>query len=112
MAREHVREVAVIEPAALGKTFTIKELVRSGLDVGPRLVGESVAAYLGRIGTGRRREALLGVGHDPVYDVEDPVGRPVADFEVTAIELEELVDRLVGLVWPSGVDDGAQERSA
>ena len=28
MAREHVREVAVVEPAAVDRAFTLKELVR------------------------------------------------------------------------------------
>jgi protein-tyrosine phosphatase len=112
MTREHVREVAVLDAAALARTFTLKELVRAGLDTGPRRRGESVAAWLGRAGSGRRRELLLGVGHDPDYDVEDPVGRPFAEFEVTADELEALLHRLVDLVWPPGVDDGAAERSA
>jgi protein-tyrosine phosphatase len=112
MTREHVREVAVLDAAALGKTFTLKELVRAGLDAGPRRRGESVAAWLSRVGAGRRREALLGVGHDPEFDVDDPAGRPVADYEDTADELESLIDRLVLLVWPAGVDDGAAERSA
>jgi hypothetical protein len=44
--------------------------------------------------------------------VDDPAGRPVADYEDTADELESLIDRLVLLVWPAGVDDGAAERSA
>ena len=112
MTREHVREVAVIDGGALGRTFTLKELVRSGLDAGPRRPDESVPAWLARAGAGRRREALLGVGYDPDFDVEDPVGRPLADHEVTAAELEDLVDRLVALVWPAKVDDGARERSA
>ena len=112
MTREHVREVAVLDPGILPRTFTLKELVRAGLDAGPRRPGESVDAYLARLGAGRRREALLGVGHDPDFDVEDPVGRPIADFEVTAIELEELLDRLVSLVWPRRADHGAEERSA
>ncbi len=111
MTREHVREVAVIEAGSLHRTFTLKELVRSGLDTGPRRQGESVVAWLGRAGAGRRREALLGVGHDPTYDIDDPVGRPLAVYQVTAAELEDLIDRLVQLVWPAGVD-GARERSA
>ena len=40
------------------------------------------------------------------------MGRPLADYEVTADELEDLIDRLVALVWPAEVDDDAQERSA
>lgn len=112
MTREHVREVAVLDAGALTRTFTLKELVRAGLDIGPRRHGESVAAWLGRAGAGRRREALLGVGHDPDFDVDDPVGRPLEDHEDTAVELEGLIDQLAALVWPAGVDEGARERSA
>ena len=111
MTREHVREVAVVDGSALARAFTFKELVRRGGEIGPRRSGESVTAWLARAGIGRRREALLGVGHDPDYDVEDPVGRPLADYEVTAVVLEYVVDRLVDLVWPAEVD-GARERSA
>ena len=112
MTREHVREVAVLDPAALARTFTLKELVRAGYDVGPRRPGEDLPSWLARVGANRRREALLGVGHDPDYDVEDPVGRPRHVYEQTAIELEHLLERLVALVWPPGVQDATQERTA
>lgn len=112
MTREHVREVAVLDPSALARTFTLKELVRAGYDVGPRRPGDAVSAWLARVGAQRRREALLGVGHDPAYDVEDPVGRPRAEYEHTATELEGLLERLVALVWPPGVRDASQERTA
>ncbi len=111
MTREHVREVAVIDGSALARAFTLKELVRRGGEIGPRRRGESVTAWLARAGVGRRREALLGIGHDPDYDVEDPVGRPLGDYQVTAAELEDLIDRLIDLVWPAEVG-GARERSA
>lgn len=112
MTREHVREVAVLDPSALPRTFTLKELVRAGYDVGPRRPGEPLDGWLARVGAARRREALLGVGHDPDYDVEDPVGRPRADYEDTAVELEHLLERLVALVWPPGVQDATRERTA
>jgi protein-tyrosine phosphatase len=112
MTREHVREVAVLDPPALARTFTLKELVRAGWDVGPRRPGETLAAWLDRVGAGRRREALLGVGHDPDYDVEDPVGRPRGEYEQTAQELEHLLERVVALVWPPGVLHASEERTA
>ena len=57
------------------------------------------------------RDALLGVGHDQAYDIEDPIGGGLADYEVTADELDELLGRLVALAWPS-VTAPQQERSA
>jgi protein-tyrosine phosphatase len=112
MAREHVREVAVLDGGALARTFTLKELVSSGRDVGPRRSGESVEAWLARAGVGRRRQSLLGAGHDDAFDVADPVGCPKADYVITADELEDLIDQLVGLVWPAGLVDEAQGRTA
>ena len=47
----------------------------------------------------------LGVGHDEEFDVEDPVGRSQSEYEHTAAELDDLLDRLVGLAWP-GLDAG------
>lgn len=106
MAREHIREVAVLDADALKRSFTLKELVRASTAVGPRRAGEPVDAWLQRVGAGRRREALLGAGHDDAYDVEDPVGRGRADYEETATELDGLIERLVALAWPPGADDG------
>lgn len=97
MAREHVREVAVIDPGALARSFTLKELVRLGEQAGPRAPDEPLEAWLARLGRGRERQRLLGAGHDPDYDVEDPVGRGRDDYEATAAELDDLLGRLAAL---------------
>ncbi len=47
------------------------------------------------------------MGHDPAFDIEDPVGGDRADYEITATELDELLRRLVELAWPVTAD---QER--
>jgi protein-tyrosine phosphatase len=112
MAREHVREVAVMEPKAIDRTFTLKELVRAGDGAGGRRLAETMGAWLGRVGRDRPRDDLLGVGHDDAYDVEDPVGRARADYEATADELDALLSRLVALAWPSADHQDGQERSA
>jgi protein-tyrosine phosphatase len=112
MAREHVREVAVTEPDALDRTFTLKELVRAAEADGRRRPAEAVGEWLGRIGRGRRPDDLLGVGHDDAYDIEDPIGRGRADYEATADELDALLSRLVALAWPTADLEDGQERSA
>lgn len=99
MAREHVREVAVIDAGALARAFTLKELVRLGEQTGHRSAGETLADWLARVGRARERQRLLGVGHDPDYDVEDPVGRGREDYEATAAELDDLLTRLVDLAF-------------
>jgi protein-tyrosine phosphatase len=101
MARQHIREVAVLEPGALARAFTLKELVRLATAIGPRQEDESIADWLARAAAGRRREALMGAGHDDAYDVEDPVGRGRADYADTAAEIEDLLERLLAVAWPT-----------
>ena len=111
MAREHVREVAVLDPGALARTFTLKELVRDASAVGPRHADERLDGWLERVSARRRRDALMGVGHDEAYDVADPIGRDRADYDATARELDHLLAVVVSLAWPSATPHG-QEKSA
>jgi protein-tyrosine phosphatase len=96
MARLHVREACVRYGAPIERTFTLKELVRRGEQAGGRRADEPVAAWLGRVGAGRLTRDL--VADDPVDDIADPVGRPRAEYEDTADELEDLLQRFVGLI--------------
>jgi protein-tyrosine phosphatase len=112
MAREHVREVAVTDPPALARTFTLKELVRAAEAKGARGADESFDEWLARLAVGRRRDQLVGVGHDRAFDIADPVGRGRADYEATADEIDGLLARLVELAWPALDIDEGQERSA
>lgn len=95
MAREHVRG-AIERGAALERSFTLKELVRRGEEAGPRRRDESVPDWLARVGAGRSQTDL--VGQDHADDIPDPVGRPRADYEATAGELDVLLRRLVALL--------------
>src|SRR3546814_18764339 len=106
MAREHVREVAVLDPGALARTFTLKELVRAGAAIGHRRPAEALDAWLRRAGAGRRKDLLVGVGHDASYDLEDPMGRGRADYDITAHQHAGLLARLVPLAWPAGAAGG------
>jgi protein-tyrosine phosphatase len=97
MAREHVREaVALVGPAALGRAFTLKEIVRRGEERGGRAPGEPLAAWLDRLAAGRRLNDLLGASDDD--DVADPIGGPRRGYERTATELDDLTTRLARLL--------------
>lgn len=96
MARRHVREAVVTYGAAIERTFTLKELVRRGEKVGPRLPTEPVSRWLSRVAAGRVVSDL--VGDDPEDDVADPIGRPRSEYEVTADELDDLTGRFVALL--------------
>jgi protein-tyrosine phosphatase len=103
MTRQHVREACATYGAPMERTFTLKELVRRGTEVGGRHTGEPVAAWLARMNAGRTAADLMG--EHPDDDIADPVGRPRAEYEQTADELEDLlvqlVDQLIGGPPPS-----------
>jgi protein-tyrosine phosphatase len=96
MTRHHIRELCAGHGAPIDRTFTLKELVRRGEELGGRVQGESVYAWLARLNTGRRAADLMG--DDPADDIADPVGRPRADYEYTADVLEDQLRRFVRLL--------------
>jgi low molecular weight protein-tyrosine phosphatase len=102
MERRHAREVVLLVPTALARTFTLKDLVRRGERVGPRRT--TLAAWLEAVGEGRDRSALIG--RDPTDEVADPMGGDLGDYRATAAELSDLIGRLAGLLWPDGSGQG------
>jgi protein-tyrosine phosphatase len=101
MAREHVREAVVLDPSLWPRTFTLKELVRRGEAIGPRRSGEPVADWLARAAQGRRISDLTG--SSPADDVADPYGGPRTAYERMATELDDLLDRLVSLMFTAAM---------
>ncbi len=99
MAREHAREVIVLDPDAYGHTFTLKELVRRG-EADPRHRTEKLGKWCARLTAEREASDLLGSASTD--DVDDPIGAPLSAFRATARELDGLVTRLVRVTWPSG----------
>jgi protein-tyrosine phosphatase len=108
MAREHVRHAVVTAPDTWPRSFTLKELVRRGEEIGPAKPGERLADWLERIHEGRDRAALLG--DSPVDDVADPMGGPPRAYADTASQLDELTGRLAGLCWGLSADRLPGER--
>ncbi len=105
MARENLRYAVAEAPAAWPRTFTIKEIVRRGGALGPRLPGQSLAAWLARAHDGRQRTALLGDSADD--DVADPAGGPRRGYIQTAALLSGLADDLVSLCWATAEQAGS-----
>ena len=95
MARRHAREAIVMDRSVLGRTFTLKELVRRATERPPR-EGESTAEYLAELTADRSARELLG--DSETDDIVDPIGKPIREYERTAEELDTLIDRLVGLI--------------
>jgi protein-tyrosine phosphatase len=97
MAREHVREAVVMAPAVWPRTFTLRELVRRGEAAGPRRREEPLDGWLARVGQGRRVADLSGSSPDD--DIADPIGGPRSAYERLAVELDDLVDRMVAVAF-------------
>ncbi|HMF82912.1 MAG TPA: hypothetical protein VKI01_06525 [Acidimicrobiia bacterium] len=100
MEREHVREAVLLDSSVWPRTFTLKEIVRRGEEEGPHQRGESISEWIARAHTGRSQRDLLGA--DRADDVADPFGGPPGDYEEAAEEINDLVARLVSLLWPEG----------
>ena len=73
-----------------------KELVRRGESVGPRQ-DASIDDWVAHVALGRRTVDQLGWSVED--DVADPIGRPAKVYAATAAELDNLVSRLVRLMW-------------
>jgi protein-tyrosine phosphatase len=98
MAREHVREAVLMVPWRFPRTFTLKEIVRRGGQVGPRPASGTLDAWLDLLAADRRLSDFLGASDDD--DVDDPIGGRFAVFKRTAGEIETLTGELVDLLWP------------
>ena len=98
LAREHVRHAAVMVPGSWPRAFTLHELLRRGLQVGPRPPGEPLRTWLARAAADRNRRDLLGGGS--ADDVPDPHGGPLARYQATATLLDTLTQDLAALCWP------------
>jgi protein-tyrosine phosphatase len=98
MARHHVREAILLDPSALSRTFTLRDLVRRASAAPPRRRDEPMATWLRRLDPARRHADLVGeAGAD---DIADPIGQPRDAYEACATEIEILVDALVPHLAP------------
>jgi protein-tyrosine phosphatase len=105
MARIHVREAVVLCPDVWPRAFTLKELVRRGEDIGSRAATQPLDEWLAKAHAGRTRSDLLG--DDPDDDVFDPIGSSRSVYQRTLEELEDLIDRLVALLFGQESDRAA-----
>lgn len=98
MARRHVREVVMIDPGAWPRTFTLREIVRRGRQMGPRGAGQSLADWLVFVHHGRRMVDLHGKSKQD--DIADPLGGSLRDYRAAAGTISHLVAELADQAWP------------
>lgn len=116
MAGEHRDFVEEMDPGALARTFTLKELVRL-LDALPPAAPSSDARSLAaRVAEAHelRRGGFSGNPHD--QDVADPLGQPRNVYHAIAWELDAWIDRLVdglfGMIEPGTRRSSATRETA
>jgi protein-tyrosine phosphatase len=98
MAAEHRDDVLRLSPAALPKTFTLREFVslldrvREPVEGGP---GERLRAAAARAHA-LRSSGEVRVGEE---DVADPLGFPLDTYRATLWDVEDLVERMVDALF-------------
>lgn len=98
----HRGEVLRLHPAALRRTFTLKELARlaagvTGDDLPPGGPAQRMAALA--VAADARR-AVHRPAHRGADDIDDPYGRPVEVYRETAAQIRSAVGAIVELVAP------------
>ena len=94
MERSHVREIAVMDPRAFAKTFTVCEFLRRAGESWPLDV--PVADRIVEVGVGRKPSDVLSA--PSTDDVDDPYLDPLAAFEKTRDELAPMMQRVAELL--------------
>lgn len=108
MTREHVREIVLLDPQVIERTFTVKELASLGSRLGPRADHEDLRSWVHRAALARSADDLIGDGHDDRLDVADPVGGTRAQYDATAALLDDVLGRIFDLTHPSQSRGGGQ----
>jgi low molecular weight protein-tyrosine phosphatase len=110
VSAEHRDEVARLDPQAITKTFTVKELVRlledlrDGADTrGPEWLAARVAEA-----DAHRRAGFEGNPDDE--DVADPLGQPIETYRAVAWELAAWSKRLVPALFGATATGGESPR--
>ena len=100
MERAHLMSLAEFSPTVIQRAFPLRELDSLAALVGPRRPDESVLGWSTRAAAARLPGAVLHYGTDD--DVVDPMGKGTRAFRRTADELDELIGRVLGSVFPTG----------
>ena len=101
MERDHVLDLVEVQGAPLPRTFTVLELAAM-VRASPRSPGESVAAYLDRIGADRTAADVMRA-----TGLADPVGRSLRHHRRAAEQLSDAFSEVLAAVAGTDrVEDG------
>lgn len=112
MTAEHRVAVTRLDPQALTKMFTLKEVVRLLEDLPGRADSGGAESLAERVAEAdaHRRTGFAGNPHDE--DVADPIGHPVETYRAVAWDLTAWSERLLtGLFGASATADVSPRRA-
>ena len=97
LTREHLREIVALDQAAWPRTFTLRELARRAVAVGP--VGDDLGAWRQAVLGDRKAAGLMQP--DPADDVRDPHGGPYRGHQQMVVEVTELARTIAAAMYPA-----------
>lgn len=98
MERKHLRTVAELDPTALDRAFTLKELDGLAAAVGPRPAGLAPRDWISRANAMRLPGSVLTL--DPSQDLADPMGGPSRGYRRAAAEIESSLRGVLSRLFP------------
>jgi protein-tyrosine phosphatase len=104
LARQHVREVVLLDRTAFYRSFTLREFVRRAEKVGPRPNGTELDDWVSGLHGERRHLQLVGDSADD--DVSDPMGGRPETYRAMLTEVQVLTNALYRLVWEGPPETG------
>jgi protein-tyrosine phosphatase len=96
MTRRHVMDLALLDPAAWPRIFSLVDLVERGREVGPRWGSETATAWVAGAHAARDRPSVATVSAHS--DIADPAGRRRAAHVRTRDRLDRLTSELAQLL--------------
>lgn len=99
MSRQHVIDVADLDPGVWNRSFTVAELRTRGRDVGPRDPDETLRQWVDRVHAGRTRASTISL---PLSDdIPDPMGGRPKGYQRTRDLLAAMAAELADLIAPA-----------
>jgi low molecular weight protein-tyrosine phosphatase len=110
VSAEHRDEVARLDPQAITKTFTLKELVRLLEDLPDAERGGGREWLAARVAEADAHRRAGFEGNPDDEDVADPLGQPLETYRAVAWELAAWSERLVAALFGATTTAGASPR--
>lgn len=99
MEQRHIRAVAEHSLDAVGRSFTLRELVDLAPAVGPRGESESVSAWIRQADAMRIPGTVIAISGGS--DIADPMGGSLRGYRRSADEIDGLIREVIEYLYPA-----------